>query len=109
MRWPRFPWGLVCLPPIVKQLILDLSLGAEPNLDNFVVGRNAEALQALRELVTGGLREPVVYLFGAPGSGRTHLLRAVVASYAQGRASYVGDDAGIAARPVCPIWWRGTT
>ncbi|MET1083198.1 MAG: DnaA regulatory inactivator Hda [Burkholderiales bacterium] len=78
----------------MKQLILDLSLRAEPNLDNFVAGRNAEALQALRELVTGGLREPVVYLFGAPGSGRTHLLRAVVGSYAQGRARYVAADPG---------------
>ena len=83
----------------MKQLILDLSLGAEPNLDNFVAGRNAEALQALRELVTGGLREPVVYLFGAPGSGRTHLLRAVVASCK--RAAYVaGDDAGTLPDPL---------
>lgn len=64
----------------MKQLVLDLKPDAGPTLDNFVAGPNAEAVQALRELAAGARREPVVYLFGPPGSGRTHLLRAVVAS-----------------------------
>ena len=42
-----------------------------PSLDNFVVGRNAEALAALRA-VAAGQGEPFVYLWGEAGSGRSH-------------------------------------
>lgn len=76
----------------MKQLALDLSLAAAPTLDNYVAGPNAEALRALRELAAGTLREPVVYLFGAPGSGRTHLLQAVVRNRAS--AIYVAGNRG---------------
>ncbi|MBL8541946.1 MAG: DnaA regulatory inactivator Hda, partial [Betaproteobacteria bacterium] len=61
----------------MKQLVLDLASPAEPTLDNFVAGPNAEALQAMRDLAAGARRDPVIYLFGPGGSGRTHLLRAV--------------------------------
>ncbi|HET7198703.1 MAG TPA: DnaA/Hda family protein, partial [Burkholderiales bacterium] len=44
--------------------------------DNFVAGANAEALAAVRALASGTLREPIVYLWGPPGSGRSHLLKA---------------------------------
>jgi DnaA family protein len=74
----------------MKQLVLDFAPGADPTLENFVCGPNGEVLQALRDLVAGVRREPIVYLFGAPGSGRTHLLRAVVASCA--RATYIAAD-----------------
>ena len=80
----------------MKQLILDLAPDADPTLDNFVAGPNAEALQALRDLAASVRREAVVYLFGAPGSGRTHLLRAVVASFSRWRSVYVTADAGYA-------------
>lgn len=63
-------------PP--RQLTLDLVHPLTPSLDNFVVGRNAEALAALRALAAGA-GEPFVYLWGAPGSGRTHLLAALAA------------------------------
>lgn len=63
----------------MKQLVLDLASPAEPTLDNFVAGPNAEALQAMRDLAAGARRDPVIYLFGPGGSGRTHLLRAVAA------------------------------
>lgn len=100
MRSPVFCGGLDLLStPTVKQLALALSLDADPSLDNFVAGRNAEVLQALRELAVGALRESVVYLFGAAGSGRTHLLRAVVVSCK--RAAYVaGNDAGTLPDPL---------
>ena len=60
----------------MRQLPLEISPPAAPSLDNFVAGANAEALAAVRSLAAGRLREAIVYVWGAPGSGRTHLLRA---------------------------------
>lgn len=67
-------------PP--RQLTLDLIRPLEPTFDNFVAGRNAEALDALRA-VAAGRGQPFVFLWGEAGAGRTHLLRALAA----GRAS----------------------
>jgi DnaA family protein len=75
----------------MKQLVLDLATRSDPTLDNFVAGRNGEALQALRDLVAGARGEPLLYLFGAPGSGRTHLLRAV-AGHCAGALYMAGDS-----------------
>jgi DnaA family protein len=83
----------------MKQLVLDLAPDAEPTLDNFVAGPNGEALQALRDLAAGRCRESVVYLFGAAGSGRTHLLRAVVGRCA-GATYLAGDTAQASPDPL---------
>ena len=48
-----------------------------PTLANFAAGRNVEVLSALRGLLDGTLRERCVFLWGAPGCGKSHLLRAV--------------------------------
>jgi DnaA family protein len=56
------------------QLVLDLAAPPEPDFDNFVAGPNAEAVAAVRRFAGGG--EAVLYLWGEPGSGRSHLLRA---------------------------------
>jgi len=72
----------------MQQLPLGISTAAEPAFDNFVAGRNAEALARVRELAQGTLRERIVYLWGEVGSGRTHLLRAT----ARGNASLVVAD-----------------
>jgi DnaA family protein len=61
-----------------RQLALPLSADPAPSFANFVPGRNAEALAALTDLALGTSGERFVYLWGAPGSGRRHLLRAVV-------------------------------
>ena len=61
------------------QLALDLLQPLQPSLDNFVPGRNAEALDALRRLARAQLPDRIVYLWGETGSGRTHLLRALAA------------------------------
>ena len=58
------------------QLVLDIGPPSEPDFDNFVAGPNAEALAAVRAFAQGPTREAVMYLWGEPGSGRTHLLRA---------------------------------
>ena len=55
----------------MRQLPLEISPPAAPSLDNFVAGANAEALAAVRSLAAGRLREAIVYVWGAPGSGRT--------------------------------------
>src|SRR5512141_2361825 len=62
-----------------RQLTLDLIRPLTPSLDNFVVGRNAEALAVLRA-VAQARGEPFVYLWGEAGSGRTHLLTALASS-----------------------------
>ena len=64
----------------MQQLPLRISQPAEPAFDNFVVGRNAEALARVRELASGMLGERIVYLWGEAGSGRSHLLRAAARS-----------------------------
>lgn len=64
----------------MKQLALDIGLAGGPTLENFQPGANAQALQHLRQAVgeAGAPRPPVpTYLWGAPGTGKSHLLRAV--------------------------------
>jgi DnaA-homolog protein len=62
-----------------RQLALDLVRPLTPSLDNFVVGRNAEAVAVLRA-IAAGRGEPFVYLWGERGAGRTHLLAALAAA-----------------------------
>jgi DnaA-homolog protein len=62
----------------MKQLALDFASQSLPTLDNFVVGRNGELLANVQRLVAGQATERFLYLWGRPGSGRTHLLRGVV-------------------------------
>lgn len=59
-----------------RQLTLDLVRPLTPSLDNFVVGRNAEALAGLRAVALGQA-DGFVYLWGESGCGRTHLLTAL--------------------------------
>jgi len=73
----------------MQQLVLDIGPPAVPAFDNFVAGPNAEALARVRSLAEGSLREAIVYLWGDPGSGRTHLLRAAARS---NPALIVADD-----------------
>lgn len=60
----------------MQQLPLEISPRPEASFANFVPGENGEALAAVRALAAGQLREAIVYLWGEPGCGRTHLLRA---------------------------------
>lgn len=55
---------------MAQQLILDLLPAPPPSLDNFVVGRNAAALDALQHCEGGR----AIYLWGPQGVGRSHLL-----------------------------------
>jgi DnaA family protein len=60
----------------MKQLALEISPPPQPTLENFVPGANAELLARLREFRSGRFPEVVLYLWGEPGSGKSHLLRA---------------------------------
>ncbi|MCB1818159.1 MAG: DnaA regulatory inactivator Hda [Gammaproteobacteria bacterium] len=56
-----------------RQLPLALGLQHMPGLDDFIIGRNQVAIDALRHaLDTTG--ETLLYLFGPAGCGRSHLL-----------------------------------
>lgn len=77
----------------MTQLALDLLQPLQPTLDNFVPGRNAEAVAALRMLAAGRLAERIVYLWGERGSGRTHLLAALAAGGASWWAPQTAPEA----------------
>lgn len=62
-----------------RQLVLNIQPEAAPRFDNFMPGDNLELLLALDSLARAELHESVLYVWGAPGSGRSHLLRATVA------------------------------
>lgn len=85
----------------MKQLLLDIAADALPSLDNFLPGRNAELLHALRTILAGGVGERFIYIWGEPGSGRSHLLRAWIHAAQQGGLSavYVQGDV--------PAQWEG--
>ncbi len=62
----------------MRQLPLDLGSDAEPSLDEVVGERNHEALAWLRTWPASQQAPMPAYLWGAPGSGKSHLLRAMV-------------------------------
>jgi DnaA family protein len=62
----------------MKQLALDFASQPLPTLDNFIAGRNGELLENLRRLAAGQARERFLYVWGRPGSGRSHLLKGAV-------------------------------
>lgn len=64
----------------MKQLLLDLAAEKPQTLDNFVVGQNPELLQLLHRFAQRTPSTPAerfVYIWGDPGAGKTHLLRAL--------------------------------
>jgi DnaA regulatory inactivator Hda len=75
-----------------RQLTLDLVQPLKPTLENFVVGRNAEAVAALRGALEGR-GERFVYLWGAAGAGRSHLLQSLAARGARHGGEFVAVPA----------------
>ena len=63
----------------MKQLLLDLTQAPPPTSANFVAGRSAEALDAFRAAAAGSA-DRVLYVWGEPGAGKTHLLKALAAA-----------------------------
>ena len=75
--------------PAMRQMPLPLAGDTRPTFDNFVPGENAPVLAHLR-----GLAMPAapVYLWGPPGSGKTHLLGALVHAVQAGGQRATGFD-----------------
>ncbi len=69
-----------------RQLTLGVALTEAHDFANFFPARNQAALAALRQ-VAAGAGGPLVYLFGAAGTGKTHLLEAACAEAARGARS----------------------
>ncbi len=85
-----------------QQLTLDIRPEQNPTLDNFFAGANAELVARLRALAQPKAYE-AVYLWGPPGSGRTHLLRgALAAAEAAGRRVVLAVGAEAGAELPCP-------
>src|SRR5262252_3688188 len=75
----------------MQQLVLELAPPRQPTFASYVPGRNAAAVQALERALAG--EERFVYLWGPPGSGKSHLLRSFAdAARAGGVEAAVADD-----------------
>ena len=77
----------------MKQLALGVRLRSDAVFESFWPGQNGEAVSALQMLNGGPL-----WLWGAPGSGKTHLLQAVCAAAGED-AAYFPLDRSLALPP----------
>jgi DnaA-homolog protein len=76
----------------MRQLLLELGAPMAQTLDTFTPGQNLELVQMVRQFAGYPLAMPqerFVYVWGEPGSGKTHLLRAL-AEYPGTR--YIGPE-----------------
>jgi DnaA family protein len=62
----------------MTQLLLGIAPEWIPSLHNFVPGRNGELLAALRQALAAAGGQRSFYLWGESGSGKSHLLHAVI-------------------------------
>ena len=80
----------------MKQLLLDIQPPTAPDFNNFVVGRNAEALHSIKEALSPALKmsshNRFIYLWGAAGSGKSHLIAASKALANQNSIIFVSAD-----------------
>ena len=91
----------------MKQIALDIGLAPGPNLHNFLAGPNQEALHHMRLWVSSDKRSPVpTYVWGASGSGKTHLLRAVQAALQEQGQAVGWLDASVADPRAFDDAWR---
>ena len=83
----------------MEQLVFDLVPPEPPTFASFLPGRNAEALAALARFASDEAAERLLFVWGAPGGGKSHLLRATVAgATAQGiAATYVAEPGALVA------------
>lgn len=90
----------------MKQIALDIGLETVPTLTSYFAGPNEPAIGHLRLWAGSPTRSPVpTYLWGAAGSGKTHLLRAVQHSLREQGASAGWLDATVHEPPEYnPAW-----
>ena len=73
----------------MRQLLLDFTRAPAPTFANFVHGANAELAHALESAARGACPERVIYVWGEPGAGKTHMLKAFATAAASRHARYV--------------------
>jgi DnaA family protein len=86
----------------MEQLVFDLAPAEPPTFASFLPGRNLEAVASLARFAAGEATTTGVLLWGAPGAGKSHLLRAcVAAAEARGAAAayFAGPGALMAVDP----------
>jgi DnaA family protein len=85
---------------VQRQLTLDLGTPPPATFDNFFAASNHELVTRLRELegalAAGPVADRTFYVWGEPGSGRSHLLQALVHE-ATGRARFLSPQSALAA------------
>jgi DnaA family protein len=87
----------------MRQLLLDFTQAPAPTFANFVPGRNAELAHALEAAARGETPERVIYIWGEPAAGKTHLLKSFAeacgerARYAAAESFHGPDARGILA------------
>jgi DnaA family protein len=90
----------------MKQIALDIGLATGPTLASYFAGTNEAALRHLQLWAGSPTRSPVpTYLWGASGSGRTHLLQAVQHSLREQGASAGWLDASMNEPPAYNEAW----
>ncbi len=90
----------------MKQIALDIGLARVPTLAGFCAGPNQAALAHLRLWAGSPTRSPVpTYLWGASGSGKTHLLKAVAESLREQGATCGWLDASVLEPPAFDERW----
>ena len=86
---------------MLRQLTLDLGTPPPSTFDNFFAGANAELVTRLRELegalAAGPVADRTFYVWGESGSGRTHLLQALIHEAQPGHARFVSPQSSLAA------------
>jgi DnaA family protein len=84
-----------------RQLLLDLGTPPPSTFETFLDGDNHELLTRLRrlrlELARGPLADRTFYVWGEPGSGRSHLLHALCHEAPVGQAAFLGPHSPPAA------------
>ena len=84
----------------MKQIALDIGLATAPAFSNFFAGPNNAAVKHLELWSGNALRSPVpTYLWGEPGSGKIHLLKAAVGVLQQHGARVGWLDASVIEPP----------
>ena len=78
----------------MKQIPLAIGVATRRSFDNFLPGANDPAIAHLQGLSAPGTHWAPVYLWGASGSGKTHLLQALVNRFEQQGARAGWFDAG---------------
>jgi DnaA family protein len=82
----------------MQQLLLDIRPAARPTLDNFIPGPNRELLDHLKRWLKNEAADSSLYIWGPAGSGKTHLLNALVT-----QAGGVFWHGGLDAVPDAPL------